>query len=107
TGPAARTATAAPPAPPATTRPDAAPGRIPTGPAAPAPRPQAPQQPRPELRIDNRHDLTYRWHRRLRAHRRPARSGGLLEPGGPFPFRRAHPVAGHHTPASPTLHPRT
>ena len=35
----------------------------PPGQPPPAPRPQAPQQPRPELRIDNRHDLTYRWHR--------------------------------------------
>ena len=47
----------------------------PPGQPPPAPRPQAPQQPRPELRIDNRHNLTYRWHRRLRAQQtaRPVR----------------------------------
>jgi len=39
---------------------------------------------------------------RLRAHRRPVRSGSELEPGGPFPFRRAHPDADHDHPASPT-----
>ena len=78
----------------------------PPGQLPPAPRLQAPQQPRPELRIDNRHDLTYRWHRRLRAHRRPVRSGSELEPGGPFPFRRAHPDAGDQHPASPTRHAR-
>ena len=64
-----------PPDPPA--QPDQIPlhPEPPPGQPPPAPRPEAPQQPRPELRIDNRHDLTYRWHRRLRAHQtaRPVR----------------------------------
>jgi hypothetical protein len=70
-------------------------------PRTPAP---GPQQPRPKLRIDNRHDLTYRWHLRLRAHWRPVRSGSELEPGGPFPFHRAHHVAGNRGLARPTGH---
>ena len=52
-----------PPDPPA--QPDQIPlqAEPPPGQPPPAPRHQAPQQPRPELSIDNRHDLTYRWHR--------------------------------------------
>ena len=58
--------------------------------------PPTPQQPRPELSIDNRHDLTYRWRPRPRAHQ-TARSGqasNLSRPG------RSHSVA-------PTLPPAT
>ena len=91
-----------PPDPPA--QPDQIPlqAEPPPGEPPPAPRHQAPQQPRPELSIDNRHDLTYRWHRAPpSASRRPVRSGSELEPGGPFPFRRAHPDAGKPPPRKP------
>jgi len=74
-------AAAGPARSPRPARPDPAPARTPTAPAAP--RLQAPQQPRPELSIDNRHDLTCRWHRRLRAHKtaRPVRQRNLSRAG--------------------------
>jgi len=49
--------------------------------------PPTPRQPRPELSIDHRHDLTCRWHRRLRAHqaehRPPPRPDLSLAPAPP------------------------